>query len=124
MNTHKIMTLLSRCKLVLVLLLFIIPSLSMSESLPDNYPDLFQWSGKIERLTDRSIVISDREFFFNSNVSIINLELSSSSQSRIKVGMSVGCVLSNDLELVSLWELPDSYEEFSGPLHRSLIRLR
>ena len=124
MNTHKIMTLLSRCKLVLVLLLFIIPSLSMSESLPDNYPDLFQWSGKIERLTDRSIVISDREFSFNSNVSIINLELSSSSQSRIKVGMSVGCVLSNDLELVSLWELPDSYEEFSGPLHRSLIRLR
>ena len=96
----------------------------MSESLPDNYPDLFQWSGKIERLTDRSIVISDREFSFNSNVSIINLELSSSSQSRIKVGMSVGCVLSNDLELVSLWELPDSYEEFSGPLHRSLIRLR
>ena len=123
MNIHKIMTLLSPCKLVLALVLIAMPSLTLSESLPTNYPDLFQWSGKIERITDRSIVISDREFFLNNSISIINLEQSRTSQNRIKVGMSVGCVLSNDLELISLWELPDSYEEFSGPLHRSLIRL-
>jgi hypothetical protein len=95
------------------ILSFIACSTSHAE-VPSHYPSEFQWSGVVEEITDTSITINDRVFPISSEVTFNRLKTYNSTIKDIKIGVILGCRVSNTNTLISVWELPDFYIEKNG----------
>jgi len=96
----------------------------MAGTLPSHYPQVFVWTGTIDDIRPGAVVIGDREFGnVGSHISVHRLKGSHASIQDLQVGMSVGCVLSDNNQLISLWELPDSLNAPTGPWAPGLQRL-
>ncbi len=100
---------------ILIISPFGFTNLSIADSLPQNYPDSFTWFGTIENINSATgnMIISDNVLKYNPATSVILLNSSNSRISEIKVGMTVG-VIAESKNIVSLWELPNSFAGRSG----------
>lgn len=107
-----------------ILLLATINFSAIAGTLPSHYPQSFIWTGTVDDIKPGVVVIGDRAFSnVGSHVSLHRLKSNQSSIQDLQVGMSVGCVLSDSNQLISLWELPDSLNSPVGPWASGLQRL-
>ena len=83
--------------------------------LPNHYPDVYHWSGSIDEISNTSIIIADKEFKISSGISIHLINSTRNSFQDIKVGMTVGCEISNNNELYAIWQFPETLSSVSGP---------
>ena len=109
---------------ILLTLLCISINTSYADELPSNYPKAFIWSGTIDEISNTSIIIEDREFYLKSNISVHLLKSYNTSVRDLKIGMTVGCQLSESNELTAVWEFPDSLSSASGPWAGNLFNLQ
>ena len=84
-------------------------------NLPSHYPSNFLWTGSIDKITSGSIIIADRKFnTANKQISTHLLNSYNTTIDNLSEGMIVGCILSSSNELISIWELPNSFANESG----------
>ncbi len=111
-------------KAIALALVCLAASISHAGALPDHYPEEFLWSGTIEKVTSTSIIIADREFSLNPNMSVHLLKSYNTNIQDLKIGMTVGCQLSDANKLNAVWEFPDSLSSASGPWAGNLLKLQ
>ncbi len=83
--------------------------------LPSHYPNAYRWVGIVEDISADSIVIGDREFTKSSNISFNRLNSLNTTINEVKIGMIIGCKLSNTDQIISVWEFPNSLSSVIGP---------
>ena len=86
-------------------------------SLPSHYPETFSWVGEVQnlQLSKQIIVVEDRKMSTGTVISVHRLRTSrTGSLADLSEGMIVGCQFGQTGQLMSIWELPDSYSEKSG----------
>lgn len=111
-------------KTIALALVCLTVSISHAGELPSHYPKAFMWSGTIDEITNTSIIIGDKEFNINPNLSVHLLKSYTTSIRDLKIGMTVGCQLSRANELNAVWEFPDSLSSASGPWAGNLLNLQ
>jgi hypothetical protein len=93
----------------------VICNTTIAGQLPSNYPSAFMWSGSIQEISTTKIIIEDREFSLSSGISINLLNSHSASINNLRVGMIVGCQITQDNQLQGIWQFPESLSSVSGP---------
>ena len=111
-------------KSIALALVFLTVGISYASELPSHYPKAFMWSGTIDEVTNTSIIIADREFRINPNLSVHLLKSYTTNIRDLKIGMTVGCQISEANELSAVWEFPDSLSSASGPWAGNLLNLQ
>ena len=108
-------------KYVVLVTLSVFFNLAIASGLPGHFPQEYEWSGRIDDIYGQSIIIEDTTFSLSSNVSIHLLDSYNATLRNLKVGMTVGCKLTQEGELISLWEFPKSLSEATGRLDKNDI---
>lgn len=101
-------------KSCLILLICILCSAANARYLPANYPTKFDWTGKIEQINGNRIIINDKAFVITSGTNVVTLSSYSTTANSLKLGITVGCVVSSNNQIISLWEFPSNLDSVTG----------
>ena len=74
-----------------------------ARALPEHYPDKFNGTGRIDRITVDQIVINDTLYRLSPNAEFATPTRKHASTSSFRVGNRVGYITNENREIISLW---------------------